>query len=84
MWYYILYCVGGICLGLFGLCLGARASMKYAWSKRKEELEVLKLQLEDLDNLTEELQLQKEEIEDLLKNEFRDFDALFKQKINVD
>lgn len=81
MWYWI---VGSVILCLFGCCIGARASMKYAWSKKKEELEVLKLQLEDLDNLTDELKLQKEEIEELLNNEFKDFDALFKIKKNID
>ena len=41
-------------------------------------------QLEQMEELTDELRYKKEEIEDLLNNEFRDYSALFKRKINVE
>jgi len=80
-WIIILGSIVGV---LFGIGYCAKCSMKYAWSKKKEELEELKKQLEAMEELTEELTEQKEEIEELLNNEFRDFGALFKQKKNID
>jgi len=81
MWYWI---VGAIVITLIGCCAGGRYSMKYAWQKRKEELEDLNKQLEEMAELTEDLKKQKAEIEQLLSYEFKDFDALFKQKKNID
>ena len=81
MWGYILLC--SIVL-MFAAGVGARKSMRYAWVKKKEELEELKNELEQMEDITEELKKQKEEIEKLLKNEFRDYDALFKRKKNID
>tara|TARA_R110002124_G_scaffold254407_2_gene420011 strand:+ start:794 stop:1039 length:246 start_codon:yes stop_codon:yes gene_type:complete len=81
MWGYLLL---GVSIGLISLCMGARWSMRFAWRKRKEELEELNRELEQMDELTETLKEQKEEIEDLLKNEFFDYDALFKNKKNID
>ena len=75
MWGYLLL---GVSIGLISLCMGARWSMRFAWRKRKEELEELNRELEQMDELTETL------IEDLLKNEFFDYDALFKNKKNID
>lgn len=81
MWQYIL---GGVFVLLLTLCCGAKWSMRYAWEQKKKELEELKIELEQMEELTDELREKKEEIEDLLNNEFRDYSALFKQKINVD
>jgi cell division protein FtsB len=81
MWQYIL---GGVFILLLSLCAGAKWSMRFAWEQKKKELEELKIELEQMEELTDELRFKKEEIEDLLNNEFRDYSALFKQKINVD
>lgn len=81
MWGWILGAVG---LLLLSLCMGARYSMRFAWEKKKEELEELKRELDQMEELTDELKKQKEEIEQLLSNEFLNYDALFKRKINVD
>lgn len=81
MWGYIL---GGVFVLLLSLCMGARWSMRFAWEKKKEELEELKRELDQMEELTDELKRQKEEIESLLSNEFLDYSALFKQKKNID
>lgn len=81
MWEYVLLSVSVL---LIGLCCGAQYSMRYAWDKKKEELIELNKQLEAMEELTDELKEQKEEIEKLLSNEFRDYGALFKQKKNID
>ena len=81
MWGWILGAVG---LLLLSLCMGARYSMLFAWEKKKEELEELKRELDQMEELTDELKKQKEEIEQLLSNEFLNYDALFKRKINVE
>ena len=76
MWAYILGSIAGAFV-LF--CCSAKWIMRKSWEKKKEELEVLKLQLEDLDNLTDELKLQKEEIDRLLDNEFKgDFNFVWR------
>lgn len=81
MWGWIL---GGVFVLLLSLCMGAKWSMRFAWEKKKEELEELNRELEQMEELTDELKKQKEEIESLLNNEFRDYDALFKIKKNID
>ena len=81
MWEYIL---GGVIALLISICAGAKWSMKYAWEQQKKELEELKEELEQMEELTDELRFKKEEIEELLNNEFRDFNALFKRKNNID
>jgi iron-sulfur cluster repair protein YtfE (RIC family) len=81
MWQYIL---GGVFILLLSLCAGAKWSMRFAWEQKKKELEELKIELEEMAELTEELKAQKAEIEKLLSYEFKDFDALFKQKKNID
>ena len=79
---------GWMTIGIIGLllslCMGAKYSMRFAWEQKKKELEELKLELEEMEELTDELKKQKEEIEELLSNEFLNYDALFKRKINVD
>ena len=57
--------------------------MKNAWKKQKAELEELNRELSQMEDITEELKKQKEEIERLLSNEFLDYSALFKQKKNI-
>tara|TARA_R110000803_G_scaffold125453_1_gene193117 strand:+ start:278 stop:442 length:165 start_codon:yes stop_codon:yes gene_type:complete len=54
--------------------------MRVSWENKKEELIELNKQLEQMEELTDELKEQKKEIEELLQNEFRDYDALFKCK----
>ena len=81
MWGWIL---GGVFALLLSLCMGAKWSMRFAWEQKKKELEELKIELDQMEELTEELRLQKEEIESLLSNEFLDHSALFKQKKNID
>jgi iron-sulfur cluster repair protein YtfE (RIC family) len=79
---------GWMTIGIIGLllslCMGAKYSMRFAWEQKKKELEQLNEELEQMEELTDELRLQKEEIVDLLQNEFLDYSALFKRKINVD
>ena len=70
--------------GLMSLCFSAQKIMRYEWTKKKKELESLNAELEEMAELTEELKIQKAEIEKLLSYEFKDFDALFKQKKNID
>lgn len=81
MWGWVLF---GVSTLLLSLCMGAKYSMRFAWEQKKKELEQLNEELEQMEELTEELRLQKEEIVDLLQNEFLDYSALFKRKINVD
>jgi HAMP domain-containing protein len=81
MWYYI---VGGISVVLVSLFFIGKWSMKFAWEQRKRELEELKIELEQMEELTDELKLKRDEIEELLNNEFKDYSALFKPKINIE
>ena len=74
----------GIFTLLLSLCLSAKRIMRYEWEKKKQELQSLNNELEAIGELTEELQSQKDEIERLLRFEFLDYDALFKQKLNID
>ena len=69
---------------LLGLCVSAKKIMRYEWVKKKKQLIALNAELEEMAELTEELKAQKAEIEKLLSYEFKDFDALFKQKKNID
>lgn len=66
------------------LCLSAKSIMRHEWEKKKQELQSLNNELEALGELTDELKSQKAEIERLLSYEFKDFDALFKNKKNID
>lgn len=81
MWLYIIGCSVG---ALIICCCSAKYIMRKSWELKKEELEVLKLQLEEMENLTEELKLQKAEIEDLLNNEFKDFDFVWASASKTD
>jgi hypothetical protein len=74
----------GVFTLLLSLCVSAKHIMRYEWELKKRELEALNNELETLGDLTDELQSQKNEIERLLRNEFFDYDALFKKKKNND
>lgn len=77
MWEYLLLSVTVL---LLSLCCSAKYVMRVSWENKKEELIELNKQLEQMEELTDELKEQKKEIEELLQNEFRDYDALFKCK----
>jgi len=79
-WFWALIGVSALMLSL---CLSAKSIMRYEWEKKKQELQSLNNELEALGELTDELKNQKAEIERLLSYEFKDFDALFKNKKNI-
>lgn len=78
MWEYILGCLGG---AVVIFCCSAKWIMRKSWDLKKDELEELKLELEKMEELTEELKEQKKEIEELLNNEFKDFDYVWSNAV---
>jgi len=81
------YIVSGICFLIIGLSFGVKSILKFSFERTRDNLEALKIELEQLEKieeLTEELKIKKSEIVDLLNNEFSDFNALFQKKINIE
>lgn len=61
---------GSVLCAVAVFCISAKFIMRKSWELKKEELESLQKQLEELSDINDELKEQKEKIDYLLNNEF--------------